>query len=110
MSKVISFRLNPGNPREAEALIILQDWLSRGFSTRYTITEALLNLASVNSRATDNGALYDLSNQIKELLENIEMGASRETPNVDISSKEKLSDEFISSILISAQPGLTKKI
>ena len=106
MSKVISFRLNPDNPREAEALAILQDWLAQGFSTRHTLTQALLNLDSAKSRATENGALNDLSNQIKELLENIEMGLSRKMPNNDLSSKENLSDEFVTSILKAIKPGL----
>jgi len=78
MSKVISFRLNPDNPRDAKALAVLQNWLSQGFSTRYTITEALLELDSTNAKATDKEALRDLSQQLKELLKNIEIGSSRE--------------------------------
>ena len=106
MSKVISFRLNLTNPREAEALTVLQDWLFQGFSTRHTITEALLCLDSATSRGTDNGVLNDLSDQIKELLDNIEMGSSSEMTNADIPAKEKISDGFVSSILRAAQPGL----
>jgi hypothetical protein len=74
MSEVISFRLNPENPRETKALTVLQDWLSQGFSTRHTITEVLLKVDSANSEAIDIGALNDLLNQIKELLENFEIG------------------------------------
>jgi hypothetical protein len=76
MSKVTSFRLNPNNPREAESLTILQNWLAQGFSTRHTMTVALLNLDSANSQATDNDVLQDLSQQIKEILKNIEIGSS----------------------------------
>jgi hypothetical protein len=109
MSKVISFRLNPDNPRDARALAVLQDWLSRGFSTRHTITKALLHLDSSYSEATDNEALRDLSQQVKELLENFEIRAACETLNVDVPSKEKLSDGFISSILKTAKPGLRQE-
>ena len=106
MSKVISFRLNQDNPREAEALTVLHQWLEQGFNTRHTMTVALLNLDSANSQATDNGTLIVLSNQIQELLESIEVGSTFSVPEHDISSREKLSDGFVSSILKVVKPGL----
>lgn len=72
----------------------------------YTRTEALLKLDSSNSQVAENQALNDLFYQIKELLDNIEMGSSLVIPNGDIRSKEKLSDGFVSSILKTAKPGL----
>lgn len=104
MSKVISFRFNPENPREAEALIGLQNWLTKGFSIRHTIAEALLKLESSNSQMAKNPALIDLSHHIKELLDNIDMGSSLVMPNSYIRSKEKLSDGFVSTILKTAKP------
>ena len=104
MSKVISFRLNPDNPREAEAFTILDSWLSKGFSTRHTLTEALLMLDSDEIQALDNGTLNDLSNQIQALLERFEMGSTQ--INENISSKPELSDGFVTSILKTAKPGL----
>lgn len=106
MSKVISFRLNPENPREAEALTILEDWLSQGFSTRHTLTEALLMLDSRKSQLLDIGALTDLTNQIQEFLSRVEMASTQKIRNDDISSKQELSDGFISSILKATKPGL----
>jgi hypothetical protein len=106
MSKVISFRLNPNNSREAEALTILDDWLSQGFSTRHTLTEAILRLDSDKSRALDNGTLNDLSHQIQELLARVEMVSTQKIRNDDIPSKRVLSDGFISSILKATKPGL----
>ena len=106
MSKVISFRLDPNNQRESYALAVLQERLSQGFSTRHTLTEALLNLDSDKSQAANNGAMNDLSQQIKELLENIQMGSSGVIPCGKVSSQEKLSDGFVSSILKTAKPGL----
>lgn len=57
MSKVFSFRLNPKNQREAEALAILKDWLAQGYSIRHTVTEALLNLNAVNSQTSEKHAI-----------------------------------------------------
>ena len=106
MSNVISFRLNPENPREAEALTVLQDWLTQGFSTRHTITEALLKLDASNSHTAENQVLEDLSHQIKELLGNFESGSSLVLATDGISSQKKLSDGFVSSILKTAKPGM----
>ena len=106
MSKVISFRLNPNNPREAEALIILHDWLSQGFSTRHTLTEALLMLDARKSHPFDNRSLDDLTNQIKELLANVGTRSIHKTKNTNISPRQELSDGFVSSILKTAKPGL----
>ena len=106
MSKVISFRLNPENPRDARALAVLQEWLSQGFSTRHTITEALLLLDSGKPLELDSRAFNDLSNQIQKLLVRFETGSTHDTENV-ISSKERLSDGFIASIVKAAKPGLS---
>ena len=103
MSKVISFRLNPENPREAEALTILESWISQGFSTRHTLTEALLMLDSRNSRPLDNEAFKDLSHQIKELILRVEMSSIQ---NIETMPKPSLSDGFVSSIVKAAKPGL----
>ena len=105
MSKVISFRLNPDNPREAEALTVVQKRLTQGFSTRHTITEALLELDSSNSQAAENNMLRDLSHQLKKILENIESGTSFMKTKGEVSTKEKLSEGFVNSILNSAKPG-----
>ena len=32
MSEVISFRLDPDNPREASAILVMQAWKDKGFS------------------------------------------------------------------------------
>jgi len=44
MSEVISFRLDNANPREAQALEVLNAWIEKGFSTRFILTTALLEL------------------------------------------------------------------
>lgn len=110
MSKVISFRLNPDNPRVVEALAILDGWLSQGFSTRHTLTEALLLLDSRKSLSLDKGTLNDLSQQIQTLLGKIEMGSTHKIKHNDASPKPKLSDGFVSSIIKAAKPGLRVRV
>jgi len=106
MSKVISFRLNPENPREAEALTVLQRWLKDGFSTRYALTEALLKLDSTYSLSAERRALNDLSHQIKEILENIEKVSSPIIENGKATSKEILSEGFVTSKIKTVKPGM----
>jgi len=106
MSKVISFRLNPGNQREAEALTILDNWLSQGFCTRHTLTEALLMLVSEKSQSHDNETLNDLSHQIKELLARVDKGSTHKIKYNHASLKQELSDGFVSSIIRTAKSGL----
>lgn len=106
MSKVISFRLNPENPREAEALTILDSWLSKGFNTRHTLTEALLMLDVEKSQLPDKETLNDLTNQIQVLLNKVEVGSIHKTNNGDASSQQELSVGFVSSIRKVAKPGL----
>lgn len=110
MSKVISFRLNPANPREAEALAILQEWTSKGFNPRHTLTEALLMLDSGKSPPLDDGTLNNLTNIINQLLETIEAGSSFLANNSDILLKGELSDRFVASICNAAKPGLKPDI
>ena len=106
MSKVISFRLNPDNHREAEALTILDNWLSQGFSTRHTLTEALLNLYTRNCSAPKDDVLTDLSDQITSLLESIERGFPALESVSKVTLKTELSDGFVSSIIKTTKPGL----
>ena len=46
MSEVISFRLDPDNPREAQALKILRTKQAEGFSSRRVLTDALIFMAT----------------------------------------------------------------
>ena len=52
MSKVISFRLNPDNPREAQALEILISKQSEGFSSRRLLTDALISMETRREEVT----------------------------------------------------------
>jgi len=110
MSKVISFRLNPDNPREASALSVLQDWLTQGYSVRHTMTEALLKLDLENSQKSDNKALSVLSQRINELLDSIEGGIPPLIPSDTVSANEKPTDGFVYSMRKAARPGLRSEL
>ena len=43
-SRVVSFRLHPGDEYEAKALEILDYWLNEGVNVRHLLTDALLRL------------------------------------------------------------------
>jgi hypothetical protein len=57
MSKVISFRLDDTNPREAGALDILNQWSEAGYSIRFVITKALLERPSEQTPDQGSAAL-----------------------------------------------------
>ena len=42
MSKVYSFRLDENNPREAQAMRVIDAWVDEGYSLRHVIAEALI--------------------------------------------------------------------
>ena len=43
-SRQIGFRLDPDNPREAQALAVLEQGRAAGYKARHILTEALLAL------------------------------------------------------------------
>jgi hypothetical protein len=42
MSKVYSFRLGDENPRESQAMAVIEAWMEEGYSLRQIITRALV--------------------------------------------------------------------
>jgi hypothetical protein len=72
MSEVISFRLDKTNLREAKALEVLNIWIEKGFSTRFILTKALLELDHPGSdleMSQDDRDLGLVIDQIGQLLE-----------------------------------------
>ena len=68
MSTVFSFRLDENNPREAQALQILQAWASRGYSLRHVLVEALLAYKEDESREGNNSdALEQIIAMLQEM-------------------------------------------
>jgi len=109
MSEVISFRLNKDNLREAQALLILQDWRAKGYNFRQTITEALIKLEAAQEEQPTiqfndlNDALYRV-NQLLEKLGNRDSSQNMKTDRYRGNSR--LSDQFIVSIKKSAKNGM----
>lgn len=101
MSQVVSFRLDESNPREAQALQVLQAWVSRGNSIRFTVVEALLALENYE-KVPEN--LASTLQEIYTLLQEL-----RTQPQERIASEPsntRLSGSFMEAIVKSTRPGL----
>ena len=107
MSEVISFRLNPDNPREAQALDILRTKQAEGFSSRRILTDALINMVTEKKQVSlvSITEFYDALEQVSGLLERLDVDDHNDhqpTP----SRVAILNDNFINSVKIAAKPGL----
>ena len=107
MSEVISFRLNPDNPREAQALEILRAKQAEGFSSRRVLTDALIGMVSKKGQEMlfpideFNTALE----QVSGLLEHLN-GVNHDQSQSTRPKVVALNDNFLSSVKIAARPGL----
>lgn len=71
MSKVYSFRLDSDNPREAQAIEVIDTWVSQGYSLRNLLTEALIK-RGINQ---DNSSkLIEYMERLSELVQEIDKG------------------------------------
>ena len=102
MSKVFSFRLSEDNPREIQAMEVMEVWISQGYPLRYILTEALIRLG--NNDDSPEGVEW-LLDRLATVLEGLENGKIQV-----ISESEKvfpdLPSTFIESIMKSAKQGL----
>ena len=64
MSKVYSFRLNDDNPREVQAREVINTWISKGYSLRHILTEALTSFNETKSSLEGVNDLIDQLNLI----------------------------------------------
>ncbi len=107
MSRVIGFRLDPDNPREARALDVLEAWQEQGFSLRYVLTEALLRLDEDDASNTES-ELQEALAQLSRLLEVLrDRSYTVPAAPVDNPSQPALTDAFIGSVRQAARSGLT---
>lgn len=111
MSQVISFRLDPDNPRESSALTILTCWMSKGYSIRQVLIEALLQMQDIKSPSANQKDLQALKEEIERLislLERVNQGSEQvqdyHTRNID--PLGLISDKFAMSIKQNIKPGL----
>lgn len=109
MSEVISFRLDPQNPREAAVLEVIRAWQRKGFSIRHIMTEALRNL--------DREASAPYEAQIEQVNEKLDdlfdlLRSNKENHGEDLvgetltESLQDLSTQFLTSIKVASKPGL----
>ena len=107
MSKVISFRLNPDNPREAQALEILRAKQAEGFSSRRVLTDALIAIVTVKQQGTlfSMKEFYEAMEKVSDLIERI----NDQNYSPDQSTHTQvvaLNETFLKSVKIAAKPGL----
>ena len=88
MSKVISFRLNPDNPRKAEAL---------------------LKLGTPIPDTGKDKVFEDILCRVNEIAEIVSGEISTPNKKDKLAQNEKISINFTDSIINSAKPGLTVK-
>lgn len=100
MSKVYSFRLNDENPREVQAREVINAWISKGYSLRQIVVEALLTTSKDND---SKKSLEQLVEKVEMLLEKVDLGdiPRRNGEKADIT----LPTSFLNSISIAIKPG-----
>lgn len=103
MSKVYSFRLDSDNLREALAIEVIDARVTRGYSLRRILTDALINLEENAGNVKNWDRVYD---QLSELIYGLENGmVQREKVQVN----STLSSQFVLAVKNSVKSGLTSK-
>ncbi len=109
MSEVVSFRLDPNNPREAQALAVLAHHQERGYSARQILTEALLRFDQAGKEhelQTQIAEILTVMHQVGDQLERLQRtGIPRTEPHDQ--KEAALSDAFILSVKSAAKSGIT---
>ena len=98
MSKVYSFRLNDDNPREAQAMEVIEAWVEEGYSLRHVMIEALLQLMA---RDKDENDLHFFLEEIREMI-----NGNDHIPKVAHANEQGLPLSFMEAMKKSARIGL----
>ncbi len=109
MSEVISFRLDPRNPREAQAMAVLARHQERGYSARQILTEVLLKYDQVGVENELQAQMAEILTAMHRVGDQLEHLQRTDIPHTE-SPEEKqamLSDAFVLSIKSAAKPGVT---
>lgn len=109
MSEVISFRLDPNNPREAQALAVLAHHQERGYSARQILTEALLKLDQAGKEHELQTQMADILMAVHRVSDQIERLQRAGVPRTGLHDENQavLSDAFVLSVKSAAKPGIT---
>lgn len=100
MSKVYSFRLDADNPREAQAMEVIDTWVSQGYSLRYILTEALIKNGNVQENSKQ---LVETIDRLSELVQAFDKGVGNNDRRDD---KIKLSMAFTDAMKKSIKQGI----
>lgn len=96
MSRMLGFRLDPDNPREAQALAVLERGQEAGYSIRHIVTGALLAL---EVSTEDEPQTEVMLSQMAEALQGLEKILSRlQSGEVLIAVAEVDGDEYDSAL------------
>lgn len=111
MSEVICFRLDPNNPREAQALAFLIQRQEQGYSIRNTMVEAILGFAGQGDDRLKFliGELHSVLGDAQELVKDMQtrqMTTSAPPVETDNTSGANLSEGFLVAVKKAAKPGL----
>ena len=98
MSKVYSFRLDENNPLETQAREVIDAWVSKGYSLRHIITEALVLYQADNS---NRYVLEEILEKITDMVLNFNEGSTS-----DKWKDESLPKEFVGSVTKSVRSGV----
>jgi hypothetical protein len=101
MSKVYSFRLDENNPREAQAREVIDAWVSKGYSLRHIIVDAL-NIYNKKKISSDEGGV--LLKKLESLL--VQYAKSESQEDVGIHTMVQLSPHFVEGISNSVKSGI----
>ena len=110
MSKVISFRLDESNQREALAIQIIDKFKKEGYSLRHIITEALLKYTDTHSYSFEQEILNGMSAQLCSIERLLQSGSHPDSiasiKRIKRDDYSLLSDTFIAAVMKSAKAGL----
>jgi len=98
MSKVYSFRLSKDNLREAQAREVIEAWVSKGYSLRHVMTEALLKLEARDKNDTNLNFFLE---EIREMI-----NSNDHIPEALHANEQGLPVSFMKAVKKSAKSGL----
>jgi len=83
MSKVFGFRLSDDNPREAQAMEVIETWVSEGYSLRQVIVDVLLSY-----KKTEEGhdELESILEQLQDLILSFDKSEITQLSKVSLSN------------------------
>jgi|SRR3990172_711843 len=112
MSVVISFRLDPDNPREALAIDVIRSCQQKGFSVRQIMVESLVKL-DLEGNPSYTKQLHQINEKMAELIflfrTQSENGGLEGKVELKGDRDQELSGQFINAMKMVMKPGLESR-